>query len=77
MFKSMFKKTKKNKKLYKFVYKTSYSSYDSRHTLLIPGNSTVDAVEAFYKKVGKGVKDILEFTEITYGAEVKKEAAEF
>ena len=77
MFKSMFKKSNKNKKLYKVVYKTNYSSYSERYTLLIPGNSPVDAVENFYSKVREKVADILEFTEITYGNDVKKEAAEF
>lgn len=70
---NFFKKSNKNKKLYKFVYKTSFSSYNSGHTLLIPGVNPVDAVETFYTRVGKDVKDILEFTEINYGNDVKKE----
>ena len=70
---NFFKKSNKNKKLYKVVYKDSTYKYDSSYTLLIPGANPVDAVEAFYKKVGDKAKDILEFTEITYGNDVKKE----
>lgn len=77
MFKFMFTKQKKHKKLYKVVYKTNYSSYSERYTLLIPGDSPVDAVDNFYSKVKDKVADILEFTEITYGSDVKKEATEF
>ena len=72
MFKSLFKKNKKNKKLYKVVYKTGYGVYGDKGTLLIPGNTPAEAIETFYKKINN-VKDILEFTEITYGSDVKKE----
>lgn len=71
MFK-LFNKKKKANKLYKIIFKTSWSSYDSRHTLLVAGNSPVDALESFYKQAGRDVKDILEFTEITYGSGINE-----
>ena len=73
MFKSLFKTSNKNKKLYKVVYKTAYSTYNSSYTMLVPGRSPADAIETFYEKVRDGVKDIVEFTEITYGNDLKKE----
>lgn len=63
----------KNKKLYKVVYKTAYGTYNSTYTLLVSGKSPADAIETFYEKVKGGVTDIVEFTEITYGSEEKKE----
>lgn len=74
LFKS--KKSTKNKKLYKVVYKQTGSIYDRSHTLLVPGDSPVDAIEYFYKKAGNDVKDILEFTEITYGTDMKTGAGD-
>ena len=68
MFKSIFKNTK-NKRLYKIIFKTNYSSYGDKHTLLVTGVNPTDALENFYKKAGRDVKDILEFTEIKYSME--------
>lgn len=72
MFK--FKKSSKNKKLYKVVYYgTGFNTYDRSRTLLVTGKTPVDAIENFYAKTKGQVGDIVEFTEITYGTEVKKE----
>jgi hypothetical protein len=73
----MFKFGAKNKKLYKIVYKPEYGKYVDSCTLLIPGYNPTNAVEGFYKRVGLKVSSILEFTEITYPSELKKEEAEF
>lgn len=59
------KKATKATKIYKVIYRTTYSSYDSSHTLLVYGNNPIDGLEAFYSLAGRNVKDILEFTEIT------------
>lgn len=67
---------KKNKKLYKIVYKPEYGRYVDSCTLLIPASDPTNAVATFYKHVGLKVSTILEFTEITYGskgAEIKSE----
>lgn len=74
MFKSLF--TKKRRKLYKVVYKHGYGYSEHRATLLVTGNSPAEAIDEFYKRVSETVKDIVEFTEITYGsegAEIKSE----
>jgi hypothetical protein len=75
MFKNIF--GNRDKKLYKVIYKNSYSNYSDRsYTLLVTGHDPASAIEAFYKKVDGTVKDIVEFTEIKYGsegAEIKRE----
>lgn len=69
------KKVKKATRIYKVIYRTTYSHYDSSHTLLVYGNNPIDGLEAFYSLAGRNVKDILEFTEITginYGSDINE-----
>ena len=73
MFKSLFKRSSKNKKLYKVVYKSDYSVYNRDYTLLVAGKSPADAIETFYAQVKGRVTEITEFTEITYGSEKKED----
>ena len=75
LFKS--KKSTKHKKLYKVVYYgTGFSTYDRSRTLLVTGKSPADAIENFYAKVNGRVTEIVEFTEINYGSDVKKEVTD-